>query len=182
MPVRAVAAMEGRAAPAAAFLSPVARDYPSRALDGFFRPPRCDCSIKEREDVASACGKEKCFLFTTFHTPQSVNNLGAIWLTGYSQSPPMSPRDLPIYELESALVAALAPAGRRDRAGADRLGKIDPGPADAAAPRAAGRRGRGRRPAAPPAGGPAARRAGRGGGRARRWATMSATRSGSSRG
>lgn len=41
-------AMEGRAAPVAADLSPVARDYPSRALSGFFMPPHCDCSIKEQ--------------------------------------------------------------------------------------------------------------------------------------
>jgi hypothetical protein len=40
---------EGRASPINAPLSPVARDYPSRALGGFFMPPRCDCSIKERE-------------------------------------------------------------------------------------------------------------------------------------
>jgi len=40
LPATAVARMEGRAAPAAAFLSPVAREYPSRALEGFFRPSR----------------------------------------------------------------------------------------------------------------------------------------------
>lgn len=45
----AARAAEGRAAPVAAFLSPVARDYPNRAFGGFFMPPRCDCSIKERE-------------------------------------------------------------------------------------------------------------------------------------
>lgn len=48
MPATAVARVEGKAAPAATLLSPVARDYPSRALVGFFIPPRCDCSIKER--------------------------------------------------------------------------------------------------------------------------------------
>src|SRR5258708_860582 len=46
--LRVTRATEGRAAPVATFLSPVARDYPSRALGGFFMPPRCDCSIKER--------------------------------------------------------------------------------------------------------------------------------------
>jgi hypothetical protein len=40
-------AMKGRAAPVATFLSPVARDYPSRALSRFFMPLRCDCSILE---------------------------------------------------------------------------------------------------------------------------------------
>ena len=44
----AACAAEGRAAPVAVRLSPVARDYPSRALGGCFMPPRCDCSIKER--------------------------------------------------------------------------------------------------------------------------------------
>ena len=44
----AARAAEGRAAPVATHLSPVARDYPSRALGGFFMPPRCDCSIKEQ--------------------------------------------------------------------------------------------------------------------------------------
>jgi hypothetical protein len=44
----AARAAEGRASPINALLSPVARDYPSRALGGFFMPPRCDCSIKER--------------------------------------------------------------------------------------------------------------------------------------
>jgi len=44
MPVTAVARVEGRAAPAAAVLSPVARDYPSRAFNGFFIPPRFPCA------------------------------------------------------------------------------------------------------------------------------------------
>jgi hypothetical protein len=35
--------LEGAVAPAVTVLSPVARDYPSRALEGFFRSPRCDC-------------------------------------------------------------------------------------------------------------------------------------------
>jgi hypothetical protein len=35
----AISRLKGRAAPAATFLSPVARDYPSCALGGFFRPP-----------------------------------------------------------------------------------------------------------------------------------------------
>ena len=46
-------ATEGRAAPITTHLSPVARDYPSRALSGFFMPPRCDCSIKEQRGT---CG------------------------------------------------------------------------------------------------------------------------------
>jgi hypothetical protein len=39
------------AAPAATILSPVARDYPSRAFEGVFRPSRCGCSIKERGEL-----------------------------------------------------------------------------------------------------------------------------------
>jgi hypothetical protein len=68
MPSAAVARTEGRAAPAAAILSPVARDYPSRALDGFFRPPRCDCSIKEQGEVAAIRGQRKAFLMHKFFT------------------------------------------------------------------------------------------------------------------
>jgi hypothetical protein len=36
-----IAALKGTAAPAATILSPVARDYLSRAFEGFFRPSRC---------------------------------------------------------------------------------------------------------------------------------------------
>jgi hypothetical protein len=64
----AVARLKGRAAPAATFLSPVARDYPSRALGGFFRPPRCDCSIKERDDDAFRECARKDFLIHIFFT------------------------------------------------------------------------------------------------------------------
>jgi hypothetical protein len=43
LPASAVARTEGRTAPAAAFLSPVARDYPSRALERLriFIAPTC---------------------------------------------------------------------------------------------------------------------------------------------
>jgi hypothetical protein len=50
------------AAPAAAVLSPVARDYLSRAFEGFFRPSRCDCSIKERGEVAAWLRNGEAFL------------------------------------------------------------------------------------------------------------------------
>lgn len=46
----AARAAEGRASPINALLSPVARDYPSRAPGGFFMPPCFDCSIKEQAD------------------------------------------------------------------------------------------------------------------------------------
>jgi hypothetical protein len=57
---------EGTAAPAATILSPVARDYPSRAFEGFFRPSRCDCSIKERADVVMPLRFGEAFLI---HNP-----------------------------------------------------------------------------------------------------------------
>jgi hypothetical protein len=53
---------EGIAAPAATILSPVARDYPSRAFEGFFRPPRCGCSIKEHRDVVPGLRLGEAFL------------------------------------------------------------------------------------------------------------------------
>jgi hypothetical protein len=57
-----IAALEGTAAPAATILSPVARDYPSRAFEGFFRPSRCGCSIKERGEVAARLRNGEAFL------------------------------------------------------------------------------------------------------------------------
>jgi len=69
LPRAAFAVSEEMAAPAAAFLSPVARDYPSRALEGFFRPSRCDCSIKERGDVAARLRIGEAFLI---HIPLTV--------------------------------------------------------------------------------------------------------------
>jgi hypothetical protein len=44
----------GNATPAVAPHSPVARVYPSRARGGFFMPPRCDCSIKERRYIIAS--------------------------------------------------------------------------------------------------------------------------------
>lgn len=55
--LRAARAAEGRTAPVAARLSPVARDYPSRAPGGFFMPSCFDCSIKERGEVAGLPGQ-----------------------------------------------------------------------------------------------------------------------------
>ncbi|HXA14136.1 MAG TPA: hypothetical protein VNW23_03340, partial [Opitutaceae bacterium] len=83
---RAIARVEGLPAPAAVNLSPVARDYPSRAFSGFFRPPCCDCSIKEREEVAKRLMQTKDFLPHNLLTvPAAVNNLGAILYAGYSR-------------------------------------------------------------------------------------------------
>ena len=44
-----LSATMGSAAPAARLLSPVARDYPSRALGNPPGPPHCGCAIKERD-------------------------------------------------------------------------------------------------------------------------------------
>jgi hypothetical protein len=62
-------AMEGRAAPVATFLSPVARDYPSRALGGFFMPPHCDCSFKEQGKNAPAQTESHGFVPPILFTP-----------------------------------------------------------------------------------------------------------------
>jgi len=50
-------ATEGWGAPVASRLSPVARDYPSRVLSGFFMPPHCDCSIKEQSRKCESRGQ-----------------------------------------------------------------------------------------------------------------------------
>jgi len=65
-----IARLKGRAAPAATFLSPVARDYPSCALGGFFRPPRLNCSIKERDEVVMRFVKRKGFVIYNLFTAQ----------------------------------------------------------------------------------------------------------------
>jgi hypothetical protein len=65
-----IARLKGRAAPAATILSPVARDYPSCALGGFFRPPRLNCSIKERDEVVTRFVKRKGFVIYNLFTAQ----------------------------------------------------------------------------------------------------------------
>ena len=79
LPRAAFAVSEEMAAPAAAVLSPVARDYPSRAFDEYFSPSRSRLFYQgTRWKLKFPCGKEKCFLFTTFTPAKSVNNLGTI--------------------------------------------------------------------------------------------------------
>ena len=69
-------ATEGRAAPVATFLSPVARDYPSRALGGFFMPPHCDCSIKEQgRKMLPLPAKSRGSFSHLIHQRCAVNNL-----------------------------------------------------------------------------------------------------------
>jgi hypothetical protein len=71
----AACAAEGVIAPVATILSPVARDYPSRAFGGFFMPPRCDCSIKERNETCVRLGQSHGFLADNFFTA------AARWIT-----------------------------------------------------------------------------------------------------
>jgi len=61
-------AQEGTAEPASASLSPVARDYPSRALGAHFRPPRFDCSIKERRRHCEPRPNFLAFVLNNFFT------------------------------------------------------------------------------------------------------------------
>jgi hypothetical protein len=62
---------EGKAAPVAASLSPVARDYPSRAFGDHFRPPGCDCSIKERVGQCGLVPGIEVFLLNKFFTSEN---------------------------------------------------------------------------------------------------------------
>ena len=71
--LHAARAAEGRAAPVATILSPVARDYPSRALSGFFMPPRCDCSIKGRGMNGAAGQQSHGFVPLNLFTPLRRN-------------------------------------------------------------------------------------------------------------
>ena len=78
LPASCVAAREGRATPAVADLSPVARDYPSRALDGFFMPPRISTVLSRNGcRVRPPAPKVHRFLPPTCSPPGPVNNLGA---------------------------------------------------------------------------------------------------------
>jgi hypothetical protein len=53
-----------------------------------FRPLRFDCSIKEQgRTMTGAGGFWKAVVLHNFCTGGTVNNLGAIRLTGYSQRP-----------------------------------------------------------------------------------------------
>ena len=56
---------EGNAEPASTFLSPVARDYPSRALHGFFMPGGASTVPSKNEDQRAQQIAEVTFLFCT---------------------------------------------------------------------------------------------------------------------
>ena len=189
--IRDCSQTKGKAEPASAFLSPVARDYPSRALRRFFMPAALRLFHQRTRANVRRCAANVTVLFcTTYSQSAAVNNLAATLSTGCSPRPRigfdptcecrcgarflspgcrprfsrMSPRDLPIYELEPAIVAGAA----RRRGGSivqapTGSGKSTQMPADAAASRISGC-GPGGGPAAAAAGGAAARQAGGGGG------------------
>jgi hypothetical protein len=60
--------LEGKAEPASASLSPVAREYPSRALGEHLSPPHCDCSIKEQRRQWVSCANIPAFVLYNFFT------------------------------------------------------------------------------------------------------------------
>jgi hypothetical protein len=63
--------LEGKAEPASASLSPVAREYPSRALGEHFSPPHYDCSIKERRRHWDTRGGIEAFVLYIFFTAET---------------------------------------------------------------------------------------------------------------
>jgi hypothetical protein len=64
-------------APAAVALSPVTRAYLSRALGGFFRPPRVRLFYQGTRKTMGLCyGKVKAFLSATYSPSKGVNNFG----------------------------------------------------------------------------------------------------------
>jgi hypothetical protein len=89
MPVfRDCSQSEGEAEPASAFLSPVARDYPSRALRRFFMPATLRLFHQRTCGTWAACMELSRFCFEQLiHICPSVNNLAATLSTGYSPRP-----------------------------------------------------------------------------------------------
>ena len=89
MPVfRDCSQSEGEAEPASAFLSPVARDYPSRALRRFFMPAtlrlfhqRTGAPCVTLPELSRFCSAQ------LIHICPLVNNLAATLSTGYSPIP-----------------------------------------------------------------------------------------------
>lgn len=89
MPVaRDCSQSEGEAEPASAFLSPVARDYPSRALRRFFMPSaprlfhqRTGATCFSVTDLSRICFAQ------LIHICPAVNNLAATLSTGCSPLP-----------------------------------------------------------------------------------------------
>ena len=89
MPVfRDYSQSEGEAEPASAFLSPVARDYPSRALRRFFMPATLRLFHQRTGAPCFAPRELSRFCFEQLvHIYRMVNNLAANLCTGYSPGP-----------------------------------------------------------------------------------------------
>ena len=86
MPVfRDCSQSEGEAEPASAFLSPVARDYPSRALHRFFHAGGASTvPSKNRGKRAQAPGEVTALFLTICSHFRPVNNVAATLSTGCS--------------------------------------------------------------------------------------------------
>jgi hypothetical protein len=80
--------LEGEAEPASAFLSPVARDYPSRALRRFFMPATLRLFHQRTGAPCAACPGLSRLCFTQLiNICPKVNNLAVTLCTGYSRHP-----------------------------------------------------------------------------------------------
>jgi hypothetical protein len=86
MPVfRDCSQSEGEAEPASAFLSPVARDYPSRALRRFFMPATLRLfDQRTRAPCAAALGLSRFCFEQLIHIFRLVNNLASTLCSDYS--------------------------------------------------------------------------------------------------
>jgi|SRR5208283_3905745 len=83
--VRDCSPTKGKAEPASAFLSPVARDYPSRALHRFFIPAALRLFHQRTGDNVVGLPAKSRFCFEhLIHKSSPVNNLAATLPTGYS--------------------------------------------------------------------------------------------------
>jgi hypothetical protein len=77
---------KGKTEPASAFLSPVARDYPNRALRRFFHAGGASTVPSKNGRKRSQAPGEVTFLFFTTYSPVvPVNNLTATLPTGCSR-------------------------------------------------------------------------------------------------
>src|SRR5687768_11725256 len=86
MPLTWLSPLEGTATPVVAYLSPVARDYPSRAINDVFQAAAHSTVLSRNDTDSATAARSLKLLFSTSSSPsKSVNNLGIIWLTGYSQ-------------------------------------------------------------------------------------------------
>ena len=79
---------KGQAEPASAYLSPVARDYPNRALRGFFMPTALRLFHQRTgRNVGRAPGEVTTLFYTTYSPAGAVNNLPLTLRTVCSRPP-----------------------------------------------------------------------------------------------